>query len=56
MWRGKMGGKKLILAAPLPRMEVQQSAQPLLISSDGLFEWSAQPLRDHRMKKREDEH
>jgi len=48
--------KKVILAAPLPHMEVQLSAQPLLTSSDGLFEWSAQPLRDRGMKKREDGH
>lgn len=52
----RWGGQKVILAALLPHMEVQQSAQPLLISNDGLFKWSAQPLRDHRMRKREDEH
>lgn len=44
-------GKKVILAAPLPHVEVQLSAQPLLTSNDGLFEWSAELPRDHRMKK-----
>lgn len=53
MWRRRMGGgKKVILAAPLTHAEVQQSAQPLLTSNDGLFEWSAQPLRNHRIKKK----
>lgn len=38
-------GKKVIHASPLSHMEIQQSAQPVLPSNDGLFEWCAQPLR-----------
>lgn len=42
---GRGDGEKVIHASPLSHMEIQQSAQPVLPSNDGLFEWCAQPLR-----------
>lgn len=51
MWEERRG-KKVIHASPLSHMEVQQSAQPVLTPNDGLFEWSAQPLRITRWKKK----
>lgn len=46
----KGGWEEIILAALLPHVEAQLSAQPVLTSNDGWFEWSSQPLRDHRLK------
>lgn len=46
----KGGWEKIILAALLPHVEAQLSAQPVLTSNDEGFEWSSQPLRDHRMR------
>lgn len=51
---GWVGGKILLLSV-FAHTDVHLSAQPLLTFNDGLLEWPAQPLRDQRRKKREDE-
>lgn len=52
MWEEGRRGKKVIHGVSLSRMEVQQSAQPMFASDDGLFEWSAQPSRITGWKKK----